>query len=226
MVRVLILQNSPIEGAGLLGSLLRDDGFDIHTVDARHNRFPPGRFDLLVSMGAPESANDDLEYIRSEERLMREYADAGIPILGVCFGSQLLARALGARVYRGPATEIGFYDDLVPNTSDPLMAGIDPPLEVFHWHSETFDLPEGAVRLASSSSYENQAFRAGSAVGLQFHLEVGTGMIDSWLEAGARAIAKVPEASADGIRAQAADRLPKVSAAMRAFYSNFKSEFL
>lgn len=223
MTRVLVLQNSPLEGPGLLGKLLEDDGFDIHTVDARHGKFPTDRFDVLVVLGGPVSVTEDLDYLRGEQSLMRTYIERDTPIIGICLGSQLLARTCGAQVYRGDHPEIGFYGNVVPNTSDALMYGLSVPFEVFHWHSDTFDLPKGAVRLAHSDSYENQAFRIGSAVGLQFHLELGPGMLNSWLDAKNPAIKGVPTIDIETMRRKATTRMSAVSTNMRKFYANFKT---
>ena len=225
MTRALVLQNSPLEGPGLLGSLLEDDGFELHTVDARLGSIPHEGFELLVALGAPEGANDDLAYLREEESLMRSCVDQDIPIIGICFGSQLLARALGARVWRGPKPEIGFYGDLVPDTQDGIMAGFKSPFAAFHWHNDTFGLPDGATRLAHSASYENQAFCIGRALGVLFHLEVGPGMVRSWLDAASRAKGGISRADAEAIGAEAATRIHAVNENMRLLYRNIKSEF-
>jgi GMP synthase (glutamine-hydrolysing) len=107
-----------------------------------------------------------------------------MPILGICLGSQLLARALGSRVYANRIREIGWYDlELSPSASkDPLFGNVPRQTSVFQWHGDTFDLPAGAVQLARSAQCENQAFRFGrSAYGLQFHLEVTADIIENWL---------------------------------------------
>ena len=110
----------------------------------------------------------------------------GIPLLGICLGSQLLAKALGARVYRNPQKEIGWYTvDLTPaGAADPLFAGLASPVPVFQWHGDAFDLPAGARALASSPLCAHQAFRYGDRVyGLLFHLELAPAIIHRWLEA-------------------------------------------
>ena len=106
----------------------------------------------LVVMGGPMSANDDLDYLREEMRLMERALADSKPILGICLGAQLLAKTLGARVYRNPVREIGQGTVmLTPSAaSDPLFQGLPEVIEALHWHGETFDLPAGAVHLASS----------------------------------------------------------------------------
>lgn len=226
MSRILVLQNSTLEGPGLLGRMLKDDGFDLHTIDARHGRIPPEEFDGLLVLGGPQSANDDLEYLQSEQDVIRQYMGRGAPVIGVCLGAQLLARACGARVYRGKTPEIGFYANLFPNPDDPLMSGLPVPFEVFHWHSDTFDLPEGAVRLAYSESYENQAFRIGSAVGLQFHLEMGPGMLGAWIDAAAPEIRKKLGLDPSSIQKKADLRMPAIHANMQTLYANLRASLL
>ena len=134
----------------------------------------------LIFMGGPMSANDDLPYIRDELNLIRKAVSLGKPILGVCLGAQLIAKALGARVYANHVKEIGWY----PISWTPAAAdlGLSGPETVFHWHGETFDLPPGAELLAYSERCRRQAYRVGRNIyGLQFHLEVTPEMIDDWL---------------------------------------------
>ena len=122
-----------------------------------------------------------------------------------------------ARLAR-PKTEIGFYGDLVPDTQDGIMAGFKSPFAAFHWHNDTFGLPDGATRLAHSASYENQAFCIGRALGVQFHLEVGPGMVRSWLDAASRAKGGISRADAEAIGAEAATRIHAVNENMRLLY--------
>ncbi len=108
---------------------------------------------------------------------------AGVPVWGVCLGAQLLAASLGARVYRGPSPEVGLLPVTLTDAAlaDPVFAGAPRELVTLQWHQDTFDLPEGAVALATSPAYANQAFRVGdSAYGVQFHLEVSTEMAREW----------------------------------------------
>ena len=137
----------------------------------------------LIFMGGPMSANDDFAYLRQELECIRQAVERGQPVLGVCLGSQLLAKAMGARVYKNSTKEIGWFDVQLTDAGrqDALLSGLDSPEAVFHWHGETFDLPDGATWLAYSECCRHQAFRVGSNIyGLQFHLEVTPEMIADW----------------------------------------------
>ena len=137
----------------------------------------------MVIMGGPMSANDDLPFIQREVALIAEAVKSEIPLLGVCLGAQLIAKALGSKVYRNTVREIGWAPVTFTEAArrDPLFAGLSAPETVFHWHGDTFDLPRNAELLASSAACRNQAFRAANRVyGLQFHLEVKPVMIAQW----------------------------------------------
>ena len=143
----------------------------------------PDEADGLIFMGGPMSVNDDLPYIRQELRLIEQAVARDKPVLGVCLGAQLIARALGGRVYKNPVKEIGWFAVRFTEAAraDRLFAGLDGPELVFHWHGETFDLPAGAELLALSGGCRHQAYRMGENVyGLQFHLEVTPEMIADW----------------------------------------------
>lgn len=223
MARALILQNSPLEGPGLLATLLEDDGYSVDIVDARRGGLDRSGFGLLVALGGPEGANDALPYLREEESLMRECAARGTPVLGICLGAQLLARSLGAEVRRASRPEVGFGEDVMPDVDGGIMGGLASPFAAFHMHSDAFALPRGAVRLAHTESCENQAFCAGRAVGLQFHLEAGPGMARSWLHAAARAGALTAAQAAEQA-ARAARMAARANGNMRTLYRNLSSE--
>ena len=182
MSNVLVIQNTLLEGTGVLGELLSSDGFKIVQMLAKNEKLPKNDYAILVVLGAPQSVNDNLSYLKDEERLIQDFVSQEKPVLGICLGSQLIAKAFGAKVYRAEKKEIGFYHDLViDNSNSKLFSGFENPFTVFHWHSETFDLPKNAVRLAHSNNI-NQAFQLDSAIGLQFHLEVDSKMINLWLD--------------------------------------------
>ena len=224
MTSALVIQNTRIEGSGLLGKLLAQDGFDITSIHAKDEEIPNAIHDLLVVLGAPESANDDHAYLLEEQKLIRTYVEKQKPVLGICLGSQLIAKTFGGRVYPGPKKEIGFYHDLVASDSK-FFAGFDNPFTVFHWHGDTFDLPEGATRLVTSNDYQNQAFVYKTAVGLQFHLEVDDAMIRLWLDKTQERLEKIPYISPDKIRSDIDANISIVNDNLKKFYKNFKSTF-
>jgi GMP synthase-like glutamine amidotransferase len=178
-----ILQHVPFEGPGSILSWL-----ETRRADVTYTRFheapalPSGaEFDALVIMGGPMSVNDEtaLLWLVDEKRFVAEAVRAGKPVLGICLGAQLIASALGARVYPAPQKEIGWFP---VNRVGQAPGGFLFPerVTVFHWHGETFDLPQGAVRLAGSEACANQAFQLGPrTIGLQFHLETTPASADA-----------------------------------------------
>ena len=141
----------------------------------------------MVVMGGPMGAyeTDKFPFLAEECTLIAEIVRRDRPVLGVCLGAQLLAKALGARVFPGHGPEIGFGSVRLTRYGerDGLLAPAGPEIPVFHWHGDTFDLPKGAVLLASSAKYPHQAFRFGEhAYGLQFHVEPDAGVWSAWHE--------------------------------------------
>ena len=188
---VLVLQHIACEPPGVFEDVLVERGAELHRVELDEGEQLPDwrQFDAIVAMGGPMSVNEEAElpWLRHEKRLIGEAARAGTPVWGVCLGVQLLAASLGARVFPGPEPEVGLLpvELTEEGRADPVFAGYDDDLVTLQWHGDTFDLPAGAVRLASSPAYPNQAFRFERAYGVQFHLEVSAEMAREW--------AKVPE---------------------------------
>jgi GMP synthase-like glutamine amidotransferase len=186
--RVFVFRHIPYEDLGLIRAPLEERGISIEYADLYRPGPPPPDITQaagLIFMGGPMSANDDLPYLRQELQLIAQAVERRQPVLGVCLGAQLIAKALGAKVYRNPVKEIGWFEIHFTGAAarDPLFAGVGPAETVFHWHGETFDLPPGAERLAYSEACRNQAFRAAAGVyGLQFHLEVTPAMIEDWCD--------------------------------------------
>ena len=185
-MQVVVFRHSAFEGIGsIAGALERHNiawlGMDSY---ARTGAAPDLAYAAgLILMGGPMSVNDDLPWLGDEMRAIRDAIDRGRPVLGICLGAQLIAKALGARVYRNPVKEIGWapVSWTEQAAADPLFRGFSRPETVFHWHGETFDLPDGAERLAYSEACANQAFRiAGNVYGLQFHPEVTPVIIADW----------------------------------------------
>jgi GMP synthase-like glutamine amidotransferase len=175
-MRAHYLQHVSFEGLGSIEPWLRSVHADItSTRFFESTRLPnPDELDLLVVMGGPMSVNDEgtLAWLALEKRFIRQTIESGKAVLGVCLGAQLIASAMGARVYANREKEIGWLPVTAVPSTDKGAFRFPPSLEVFHWHGETFDLPEDAVRLARSEGCENQAFQLGkSVIGLQFHLE-------------------------------------------------------
>jgi GMP synthase-like glutamine amidotransferase len=182
------IQHVPFESPGLIAEVAGRRGIELRQCHPyRGEPLPPeNELDGLVVMGGPMGAGDTVEhpYLAHEAELIASMVRTGRPVLGVCLGAQLLARALGARIYRGEQAEIGF------GTVSLTQAGLEDPvlgslgveiLPVMHWHQDTFDLPAQALWLARSELFAHQAFRVGKrAYGLQFHLEVDRELARAW----------------------------------------------
>jgi GMP synthase (glutamine-hydrolysing) len=177
---ILVIRHEVWEHLGNFAPALEDLGISFIYKDLG-DPFPEGKYAAMVVLGGPMSANDP--EMKDELSGIGRALDAGLPVLGICLGSQLIAKALGARVYRNTGLEIGWEPVYLTDSgkNDPVLGGIPSPSTFFHWHGETFDLPEGAERLAWSERTRHQAFRYGRNVyGLQFHPEVTAEMIEDW----------------------------------------------
>ena len=222
MKRIPIFRHVPHETAGTLADVLNEAGLEFQYVDLF--RDTPAKVDFdgvpgLIVLGGPMNVDETDRYphLAAEVEWIRAALARRLPVLGVCLGSQLLAKALGARVYANGVKEIGWYelDLLSAAADDPLFAGLGKRLPVFQWHGDTFDLPAGAVNLASSPLCRHQAFRCDNAWGLQFHIEVTAEMIDDWLgEPGNNSeLAALPYIDPAAIRAELPARLPPMAEA-------------
>ncbi len=177
-LRLHYLQHVPFEGPGRILQWAESAGAAITATRLyRHEPLPAtNTFDLLVIMGGPMSTHDTDRHpwLVPEKALIRHAVDAGKAVLGICLGAQLVAEALGARVYPNGQREIGWFEIQRSASAEghPLGACLPSRLTVFHWHGETFDLPSGALALARSEACRHQGFVFGRrVVGLQFHLE-------------------------------------------------------
>lgn len=175
-MRAHYLQHVPFEGLGSIESWLRAKGYAITNTRFFESRRLPNldEFDLLIAMGGPMSVNDEnaFPWLVQEKEFIRNAIQAGKSVLGICLGAQLIASAMGARVFQNRVKEIGWWPVQAIQPTDESTFCFPPSVDVFHWHGETFELPPGAVRLARSEGCENQAFQLGrSVIGLQFHLE-------------------------------------------------------
>lgn len=187
--KLLVCQHVAHEILGTLNPLLKAAGFRLRYVNFdRHPHAEPTieGYGGLVILGGPMNV-DEVErhpHLRTELRLIEAALKADVPVLGICLGAQLIAKALGAPVRRNGGGEIGWFDVTLTAEAceDRLLSPFRPTERLFQWHSDSFEIPRGAVRLAESSACPNQAFRYGETVyGLQFHLEVDEPMIERWL---------------------------------------------
>jgi GMP synthase (glutamine-hydrolysing) len=190
MSRVTIIQNVAPEGPGLIRDALLRCGIALRLVRVYAGELIPSSLDDtagLVVMGGPMGVDDGDRHphLREVYRLIETALEARVPMLGVCLGSQLLAAVLGAEVRPGRTKELGWHRVLLSDgaASDRLLADIHSPFTAFHWHSDVFDLPAGAVPLASSACTPCQGFRWGEAAhGLLFHLEVDAATVAAIVE--------------------------------------------
>jgi GMP synthase (glutamine-hydrolysing) len=217
----LIIRHVPREGVAGYRDPVEAGGYRIDRIDVGDPRFPDldlNAPDLLIMMGGPMGVyeQDLYPWIRCQLRRLERRLAAGLPTLGVCFGAQMIAAAMGSRVFAGDHKEVGFHPIQIAETvrDNPLVHLRGVP--VLHWHGDSFDLPDGAELLASSHIYRHQAFRVGpNVLALQFHAEMGEDprfhdWVEQWPEAAVEA-GSSPEAlmaahEANGPSAVAAGR--------------------
>lgn len=204
---VLVLRHVEWEGPHRIAAALRRRGLElVERRPLRGDELPrPEALAAAVIMGGPMNVDDPLyPGLAAERAWIGRALAAGLPLLGVCLGAQLIARALGATVRRGPRPEIGWGPVRVTAPDDPLVGALAPQATVLHWHGDIFDAPPGARALAESDASPCQAFRSGDAWGLLFHAEADAALVDAWL-------------AEPAMRAEAADALgPDAPAALRA----------
>ncbi len=189
MNEILILKHVAFEGPGTFREELDKRGLKFREVNLYEGDIPK---DLdgcrgLIIMGGPMNVYEEAEYpfLKDEDRLIKEALAKKIPMIGVCLGAQLMAKASGAKVTKGAKKEIGWYPLHLTEEAktDPAFSSLPSTVEVFQWHGDTFETPQGAARLASSELFLNQAFRIGdNAYAFQFHIEVTEAIIKEWIE--------------------------------------------
>ncbi len=183
-MRLAAIKNVEFEDLGTFKETFERRGVKTEEFKGYEGEFPsPQDYDVLVVLGGPMGVYQEEEYpfLREEERLIKEFFEEGKKVLGICLGAQLIAKVFGAKVEKGQwGKEIG-WKPIFPQSDLEIIYRDE--IKVFHWHGDTFEIPEGAVKLASSAMYPNQAFRVGNRViGLQFHLEVNPEGIERWIE--------------------------------------------
>jgi GMP synthase (glutamine-hydrolysing) len=210
-MRVAIVENTRITHHGQVGVALHEQAalIDIYkpwsgqplpaTVDA----------DALVVFGGEQAATDDHThpYLPDLARLMADYTAMDRPVLGICLGSQILARAFGGDNQLGVAPEFGWVDVALTHEgrADQVLSAVPDSFPIFQWHSDTFSLPKGATLLASNATARNQAFRIGRATyGTQFHFEVNRPMVEDWTRTFPEAVERMAPGWTDALPARAA----------------------
>jgi GMP synthase-like glutamine amidotransferase len=186
MSSLLVLQHISCEPPAAYEDEIRAWGVELDRVEVDVGEPLPDwrRFAGIVAMGGPMGAYEEerLPWLTAEKQLIADAVRAGTPYWGVCLGSQLLAASLGAQVYAGPKAEVGVLPVFTTPAAaqDPVFAAAPAEFAALQWHSDTFDLPDGAVQLARSQEYEQQAFVFQRAYALQFHLEVDAALATEW----------------------------------------------
>jgi GMP synthase (glutamine-hydrolysing) len=185
--RLLVVQHEPSSPPGLLADAAAATGVELEVVEAPDRQVPVELGDAagLVVLGGEMDADelDAYPHLEPTMALLRDAAARGAPALGICLGAQLAANALGGRAYPGPAgEEVGWtkIELTAAGRADPVLGALVEPAEVFEWHHDSFEPPPGAVQLAGGALYEQQAFRLGSVVGVQFHPEVDGPLLAAW----------------------------------------------
>ncbi len=226
---VTIFRHTPSEGPGHIAEFLRAQGipFVLHLVD-QGNPIPASASNSsgLVFMGGPMSVNDDLPWIADSLALIRAAVATNIPVLGHCLGGQLMAKALGGTVSANPVKEIGW--GAVTTLGSPVAQhwlGDTQRFDAFHWHGETFSIPNAATHILESAYCPNQAFALGPHLGLQCHVEMTEAMIHDWCRIGADYLTEARDSpaiqSAAQIQAEARTKLPAMTAIADRLYSRW-----
>ena len=198
MKPLLIIQNHKVETPGTIADYMADRGLPydlVHPYDG--DSIPSGEiYRATIALGCPLSVHDtpNVEFLKHLYFHVAETIRSNRPYLGLCFGSQILAKAFGASVERNPnGKEIGTFPVKLTadGQADPLFAGFPTEFPAFHWHGEMFKIPFGAKNLASSEICSNQAFRVGNAMGIQFHFEASSDKIPEWCREYAQELVEV-----------------------------------
>ena len=221
---ILVIQNIGCEHLGNLSRLFESDGYNVLLLNSQKDLIPKDliSYSGIIILGGPMSVYDNYEYLKDQQKLIKKAVDMKIPTLGVCLGSQLIAEAMGGKVYPGNLKEIGWHDvEITENGSRDIFNGIATfKNKVFQWHGDTFQLPESAIILAKSDTYI-QAFRINTAIGIQFHIEVNESMIEEWIRIYSKEIMDL-KLDEKNIIPQQKEQIINLHILCKLVYNNFK----
>ena len=234
--KILVFQHVPYEPLGTLDPLLKAAGFRIRYVNFSREPQAPvvlDRYAAVIALGGPMNVDEThrYPYLAREVEILRDALDRDMSVLGICLGAQLLAKALGGRVFRNDRAEIGWHDVRLTGDGrvDPVLSTFSDTQEVFHWHVDGIELPRDCRHLAASDRSHVQAFAHGEhAYGLQFHLEVNKPLVQRWLRVPEnQAVLTDPEACVDAraIAEQTPARISALEALSRATFSRWIERF-
>jgi GMP synthase (glutamine-hydrolysing) len=221
---ILVIQNIGCEHLGNLSRLFESDGYNISLLNSQKDLIPTDliSYSGIVILGGPMSVYDNYDYLKDQQKLIRKAVDMKIPTLGICLGSQLIAEAMGGKVYPGNLKEIGWCDiEITENGSRDIFNGITTlKNKVFQWHGDSFQLPDSAIILAKSDTYI-QAFRINTAIGIQFHIEVNESMIEEWIKVYSKEIIDL-KLDKNNIIPQQKQQIINLLLLCKLVYNNFK----
>ena len=221
---ILVIQNIGCEHLGNFSRLFESDGYNVLLLNSQKDLIPTDllSFSGIIILGGPMSVYDNYDYLKDQQKLIKKAVDMKIPTLGVCLGSQLIAEAMGGKVYPGNLKEIGWHDiEITENGIRDIFNGIATfKNKVFQWHGDTFQLPKSAIILAKSDTYI-QAFRINTAIGIQFHIEVNESMIEEWIRIYSKEIMDL-KLDKKNIIPQQKEQIINLHILCKLVYNNFK----
>jgi len=217
-MRALVIMHVENEGPGVFGELLQAAGAEVRIVRLHLGDALPGvgEIDAALSMGGPMNVYEEERYpfLRDETLFLQQAAARDLPVLGICLGAQMIAKAAGAAVTKNSVEEVGWgmVDLTDEGLADPLFRGLPGVLPVFQWHGDTFAIPEGGVLLATGTDCHNQALRFRRSYGLQFHLEADRALLEQWF---------AEKEGGDAILRRCDKLAPAVDRHVRTLFANF-----